>query len=83
MAIIDKFVVLMYDRTSNTAEVNIQLFSKKDESLESIPPTQDALKLHAKRAINQVSFGWNQALIPMSPDTISRRMGLETHNRRF
>ena len=67
MAIIEKCVVLIYYRTRNTDEVNIcrkQLFSKKGRSLESIPLTQDALKLHAKRAIYQTSFCWNQALIP-------------------
>lgn len=44
LAVIERFVVLLYDRTSNLTKVNEarhdQLFSKKSRTLEKIPPTQ-------------------------------------------
>lgn len=42
MAVIERFVVLLYDRTSNLLDVNQarkELFSKKSRSIESIPPS--------------------------------------------
>ena len=49
----ERFVVLLYDRTSNCDTVNEcrrELFTKKRRTTENIPPTLDALKLHIKRA---------------------------------
>ena len=50
---IERFVILMYDRTSDVLEINKarkELFTKKSRSLENLPPTQAALKEHRKRA---------------------------------
>ena len=50
---IERFVILMYDRTSDVLEINKarkELFTKKSRSLENLPPTQAALKEHTKRA---------------------------------
>ena len=50
---LERFVVLMYDKTSEKIKVNDarkQLFSTKGRSLESIPPTRAALIQHTKRA---------------------------------
>ena len=51
--LLERFVVLMYDRTSECVEVNEarkHLFSQKSRTLENIPPTQAALKEHIKRS---------------------------------
>lgn len=53
---ITRFVVLLYDRLSDTDDVNEcrrSLFTKKARSVEQIPPTQDALLQHMKRATFQ------------------------------
>ena len=66
MLLIERFVVLMYDRTSETMEVNEarkQLFTQKSRTLENIPPTKAALEQHIKRACYQANC-WNQALVP-------------------
>ena len=50
---IERFVILMYDRTSDVLEINKarkELFTKKSRSLENLPPTQAAVKEHTKRA---------------------------------
>ena len=65
MSLLERFVVLMYDRTSGIMEVNEarkQLFAHKGRTLENIPPTQAALKQHIKRACYQANI-WNQSLI--------------------
>ena len=60
---LERFVILLYDRTSDITEVDVarkDLFTRKSRSLENIPPTQDALKQHLKRASYQ-SFIWIHA----------------------
>ena len=42
-----------------------KLFSKKGRTIENIPPTQDALELHLKRAVYQAGYVWSQALVPL------------------
>ena len=62
---IERFVVLMYDRTSDCMEVNDarkHLFSQTSRTLENIPPTQAALKEHIKRTCFQANL-WNQSLV--------------------
>ena len=49
MSVLERFVVLLYDRTSDIVEVNAarkKLFTQKSRSLENIPPTRAALKQH-------------------------------------
>ena len=56
MAVLERFVVLLYGRTSSITKVNEarqQLFSKRLRELDSIPPTQAALEQHVKRAVLQ------------------------------
>ena len=65
MVLLERFVVLMYDRTSDIIEVNEArkyLFTQKSRSIENIPPTQAALTQHIKRASYQANC-WNQALV--------------------
>ena len=62
---LERFVVLMYDRTSKCLEVNEarkQLFMQKSRTLETIPPTKAALEQHIKRASYQARC-WSQALV--------------------
>ena len=65
MELLQRFVVLMYDRTSEATKLNDarrQLFTQKSRTLENIPPTQVALKQHIKRTCYQANC-WNQALV--------------------
>ena len=71
----ERFVVLLYDRTSSCDRVDLarkKIYSRK-HTIESIPPTQDALIQHIRRAIYQAGYIWNQTLIPQpvlpSPDS--------------
>ena len=57
--LLQRFVILMYDRNSNLESVNEarrELFCKQGRNLENLPPTEDALLLHSKRAIFQASI---------------------------
>ena len=65
MVQLERFVVLMYDRTSECLEVNEarkQQFIQKSRTLEAIPPTKAALEQHIKRASYQARC-WSQALV--------------------
>ena len=53
MSNIERFVVLMYDRSSTCVSVNDCrriLYTRKNRAIENIPPTSDALLQHVKRA---------------------------------
>ena len=63
---IERFVVLLYDRTSTISTINEfrkDLLVRKVQPLESIPPTSDALMEHLKRALYQESYCWAQSLV--------------------
>jgi len=65
MSILERFTVVMYDRTSELSDLNScrrQLFTKKCRSLELLPPTSDAFLLHVKRAVLQGVHVWGQSL---------------------
>ena len=56
MLLIERFVALLYCRTSTAMTVNEarqELFSKKSRTFDNIPPTQAALFQHTKRAAYQ------------------------------
>ena len=64
---LERFVTLLYDRTSNKANVDEarkQLFVQKGRAYDAIPPTRAALLQHTKRAAYQVGHCWGQALTP-------------------
>ena len=66
MALIERFVVLLYSRTSSQTAVNKarqDLFSKGNRTLENIPPTQAALLQHTKRAVYQAGHIWTNVLV--------------------
>lgn len=65
LSVLERFVVLLYERTSGLTRVNDarkHLFAQKSRGIENIPPTQAALVEHIKRACYQANI-WNQALI--------------------
>ena len=58
--VIERFVILLYDRTSSLSkvnEVNQELFSRKGRSLENIPPTQASPMATYERASKMVLYG--------------------------
>ena len=66
MRVIERFVILMYDRTSTSHDVNLarkKIFGRKN-SVQSIPPTRAALEQHVKRAVYQGGHVWGQLLLP-------------------
>ena len=65
MKIIERFVILMYDKTSRCTDIDKarrKMFAKRLKA-EQIPPTFDALELHLRRAIYQGGYVWAQALL--------------------
>ena len=80
MLSIERYVVLMYDRTSQAVSVNAcrkDLFARKGRAMESIPPTRDALIQHLMRAIHQASHIWDQALVCKAPVYCPSKWGWE------
>ena len=73
LEVLEKFVIVLYDRTSADVRVNDSrrhLFTNKGRAIENIPPTQAALLEHSRRAAYQAGHCWAQCLIPnpMLPD---------------
>ncbi|KAG7176515.1 hypothetical protein Hamer_G024553 [Homarus americanus] len=59
LSTLERFIVLLYDRTSTCCDVNMlrkKLFSRKSRSLEHLPPTRAALEQHIKRAAYQAGY---------------------------
>lgn len=68
LGLLERFVVLLYDRTSCQQHVNDarkQLFTQKGRGIEGLPPTQDALMQHIKRAAYQAGHCWAQVMNPI------------------
>ena len=71
---IQRFIILMYSKTSDHFRVNdarLELFFQKTRNLDSIPPTENALLEHCKRAIYQCGI-WSKCVEPQQnlPDPI-------------
>lgn len=67
IALLERFVVLLYDRTSNQVTVNsarLYLFTKKLRQIENIPPTKGSLLQHINRTVFQAGYIWNQTTEP-------------------
>ena len=63
---LERFMVLLYDRTSSQECVNEarkHLFTQKGRQIDGLPPTQDALIQHIKRATYQAGHCWAQIMI--------------------
>ena len=66
---LERFVVLLYDRTSTKECVNRtrkQLFSKKGRAIVGLPLTLAALIGPTKKAANQADYCWGQMMTPAS-----------------
>ena len=66
MEMVEAFVVVMYDRSTATFDVNesrLELFARKQRQYDAIPPTRAALLEHTKRAAYQGGYVWGQATI--------------------
>ena len=66
LAVLERFVVLLYDRTSSLLKVNKarqELFCKTSKEFDSIPPTKAALEQHIRRAVLQGAHTWGQTLL--------------------
>lgn len=65
-SLIERFVILVYDRTSQLKDVNEvrkDLFTRKGRfKYDSLPPTKAALTEHAKRATYQGGHVWGQSI---------------------
>ena len=58
-ATIERFIVILYDRTSPLSLVNDEreeLFCKRSRSVERLPPTKDALLQHTRRSVYQAGI---------------------------
>ena len=67
---LERFVILLYDRTSSLEDINQarkHLFAQKGRSIKNIPPTKAALVQHIKGAVYQAGYCWEQATTS-SPD---------------
>ena len=65
MSVIERFVILLYDRTSMCTEIDQarqKLFAKRT-NVKQIPPTRAAMEQHIKRAIYQGGHLWGQTLV--------------------
>jgi len=66
LQILEKFVVIMYDR-SNTAkgvdDARLDMFARKQRPYEAIPPTRGALLQHTKLAAYQARCIWSQSTV--------------------
>ena len=63
---IERYVVLLYQRTSPLSHVNDarkQLFAFGNRKIENIPPSLHALEQHVKRSVYQAGHIWGQSLI--------------------
>ena len=63
---LERFVILLHDRTRNVECVNQarkQLFTQKGRSIEGILPTKAALIQHTKWAVYQAGYCWGQVMI--------------------
>ncbi len=59
MDALDRFVFVLYDRTSSQEYVNeFHLFTQNGRSIDPVPPTRVALKQHIKRSAYQAGYCW-------------------------
>ena len=90
MIMLERFVVLLYDKTScrsHVNEVRVDLFAYKGRDVLHIPPTQGCLIEHVKRAAYQAGYCWSQSLLPMAvlpqPDEWGWTKLLKEHGKFF
>ena len=63
---VEKFVVLMYDKSSSNSSVDVackELFTKKRRFFDRLPPTRATLYQHVLRSAYQAGYFWGQCLV--------------------
>ena len=78
MHVIERFVILLYDRTSKCKDVNKarkKLFAKKS-SVQNIPPTYTALEQHVKSSALQDGHVWGSGIGTRASAPSTNRLGL-------
>ena len=63
---LERFVVLLYDRTSNHEHVNDarkQLFTQKGRAIDALPPTREAIRQHIRRTAYHAGYCWGQMMV--------------------
>ena len=76
-SIIQRYVILMYDRTSGIEDVNDcrkYLFTKNGRKIENCPPTKDALMQHVLRS-KLVSNTWINCMKSIHPEPAYEKWG--------
>ena len=71
---IERFVILVYDRTSDVLEINKarkELFTKKSRSLENLPPTQAALHKQFNPRTGQRPYVWKVSSVTCRRSVVS------------
>ena len=65
MAEIERFVVLLYKKTSQLCKVNEarNIFFSAGRKIQNVPPTKAALVQHVERAVYQAGHIWGQVLV--------------------
>ena len=66
LAILERFVVLLYDQTSSLSKVKEarqEPLCKKSREFDSIPPAKAALEQHVRRVVLQGVHTWGQTLL--------------------
>ena len=75
---LEKFVVMMYDRSSTTEgvdDVRLDMFARKQRPYEAIPPTRSVLKQHVKCAAYQAGCIWSQSTVRQPETPIAANWG--------
>ena len=83
LAMIQRFVILLYDRSSSCDNVNSArrfLFTKKGRSIDNCPPTLNALMQHIYRAIYQSSIWRNAQILQHAEADVSNYGWIVTDN---
>ena len=62
---IERFLVVMYSRTSSASGVRKELFARGSRTMEPNKPTKASLLQHVLRAAYQAGYVWSQALVPV------------------
>lgn len=65
LSVLERFIVLLYDRTSDCTDLDSsrkQLFTKRNRTLEHLPPTSNAFEQHVKRTVFQSTHCWSYCL---------------------
>jgi hypothetical protein len=84
LALVERFVVLLYDKSSHTADVNKarHMLSKQSRSLEKFPQTQVVLHQHIRWATFWGGDLWGSMCGENTVASIFIRMGMAERRQR-